>query len=1540
MNPKYYQNKQIMRNKYDDSDSDDDFNEDEYMDDLDVDHEEISSDDMYSANKFGTQSIYNKNNTYDKYSTSGGISKYDIGNPNNIMKTSGFNYGSSSAGLAKYSLDNKKNSYDPYGGISIGNIGNNMYSSMGKDNYNIDIDLNKIKKESETNKNTVTEATKKFLNNDNKKESNKIEKKNNYDYDFDLPKDKEINNKISYVTEEPKKPKKKRNFMDDLDEQLNEEKKKEEEEEALEDNKYKFSDEDFYNYNKKENESDIYNDNEFKKPSKQEEEDEEIYQSKKDEDSKKTNKYGNISYNKSEIKSDVQLSMSNNLSNSDQKDSTISIDKFINDNNQKNNVYVYEKDNSKDDHIDQSNNEDNYSYNKFGSSREFAQSDNFNNQNKEKLNSDIQDNISASNNSNIYKREKKINEIKEKEDSKSQSDASINLKNKKQENNNPSNNSNSNEREQNNKINKEDNHMHTINSSIDKYDDFENNYNSNVINQTYNDDEYGKFDNDIDSHMAESNNDHPLNIVKSSLSNTDLKNMISSSEDIFSNRDKDKLNKVEKKLENEYDTSVNKEKSEKKVNDFQNSGNSKNEEIALPVSNINKENISNVTDTKNKVNNINNIKSSNNLSNNPIFSENVKPSATRQVSEINNITDNTNNKDTPQYNSEYIQNIIAEEFKKLMTSSAMNNILKASTDTQNNYLSNQEDNIKAKNLISSNFSNFNQTGLQQANKEVQDRLKSYVMSSSDNFLIYSDSYNLKKKPIPVKLIPHLVEELFIPRTFQTKKEIKEMKLQMALDEERKRREYYELSYSRAKETLEEHEEKLRKLSKLEIENSELNKLNYENDHKYKELEKDLLNLKNDYEMKVRLVEERVILRESKNENRKIAEIQRKYEIDIENLKSDLNEKICELSEFKNKCEMLEKENTKLSMNKISNFEVNEKIKELRNENFVLHEKCNEMTSKFERLMAEKEKIERKLLEKTVDEEMKKNEIISNSVIKNNFSTENKKSAQIPNQNLYKNNFIDPVNSSKPTSDIIFDQLMIEREMNVQESIIKSYSKEIEKLNNEIKLLKNITSGNELGGKFVPNKSLNYTFSNQFTFSNNFLKGDDSKSKTPIQNNFVKESAEEKIKILSRLLSQQNQDNNFTTSIISVNINTVDNEFILFEKTNPSADGEIDLESYMKIFETKLRIPMSKYELVEIFNNFPRSSPNKIRYNDLLNALRSKNPSSFFIQPDPSYIKDIELKMSNYENKLKELEREIENFKIKEKESLNKFQNLEEEKRELSLQLKNLKENSNEKENLLSSLMKNNFINFTGNNTLNKQDENYNSPAIKKLKEKVKLLEQSNVNNLSDFEKKLNQYEQKFSQLKKSFDEKEKTGNSLTNEIVELNKLVSSMKEENLILKNKSSEMENSHKLEITQLKEKLTKYKKNYTSLKEKLDKTEKDKEKIINTFSKNKNVDLNPNIIQNFIINTDQIQEMKQKLEELEKRNKDRDEHYKQLCFNSNQYQVNKELENLNKKFEAERKEYLKIINQKNSDFLLIKKEFEEIYRELEEIKYSKKLK
>ena len=61
-------------------------------------------------------------------------------------------------------------------------------------------------------------------------------------------------------------------------------------------------------------------------------------------------------------------------------------------------------------------------------------------------------------------------------------------------------------------------------------------------------------------------------------------------------------------------------------------------------------------------------------------------------------------------------------------------------------------------------------------------------------------------------------------------------------------------------------------------------------------------------------------------------------------------------------------------------------------------------------------------------------------------------------------------------------------------------------------------------------------------------------------------------------------------------------------------------------------------------------------------------------------------------------------------------------------------------------------------------------------------------------------------------------------------------------------------------------------------------------------------------------------------------------MCQTANTQQVNKEIENLTKKFDVERKEFMRQINLKNSELIIIKKEFENIFGELEDIKLLKK--
>ncbi len=91
------------------------------------------------------------------------------------------------------------------------------------------------------------------------------------------------------------------------------------------------------------------------------------------------------------------------------------------------------------------------------------------------------------------------------------------------------------------------------------------------------------------------------------------------------------------------------------------------------------------------------------------------------------------------------------------------------------------------------------------------------------------------------------------------------------------------------------------------------------------------------------------------------------------------------------------------------------------------------------------------------------------------------------------------------------------------------------------------------------------------------------------------------------------------------------------------------------------------------------------------------------------------------------------------------------------------------------------------------------------------------------------------------------------------------------------------------------------------------------------------------YINSSANIQEILNKIEDLERKNLNREEIYKKICMDVNQTQVNKELEKLKKKHEEEKRGLLKIITQKNNELNSIKSEFFGIMNELERLKASK---
>ena len=91
------------------------------------------------------------------------------------------------------------------------------------------------------------------------------------------------------------------------------------------------------------------------------------------------------------------------------------------------------------------------------------------------------------------------------------------------------------------------------------------------------------------------------------------------------------------------------------------------------------------------------------------------------------------------------------------------------------------------------------------------------------------------------------------------------------------------------------------------------------------------------------------------------------------------------------------------------------------------------------------------------------------------------------------------------------------------------------------------------------------------------------------------------------------------------------------------------------------------------------------------------------------------------------------------------------------------------------------------------------------------------------------------------------------------------------------------------------------------------------------------------FVDSYEDIKLILNKIEELEKKNINREEIYKKICQNANAQQLQKEMEKISKKHEEEKRSLLKLLAQKNNEINLIKEEFNGILNELENLKSGK---
>ena len=499
--------------------------------------------------------------------------------------------------------------------------------------------------------------------------------------------------------------------------------------------------------------------------------------------------------------------------------------------------------------------------------------------------------------------------------------------------------------------------------------------------------------------------------------------------------------------------------------------------------------------------------------------------------------------------------------------------------------------------------------------------------------------------------------------------------------------------------------------------------------------------------------------------------------------------------------------------------------------------------------------------------------------------------------LMKKDNIENNNKNKSDTMKIYENLSNEREINTQEKLLNNYLKEIKKLNEDIISLKS---------KLYPkNKNADYLNQN-INISNQKSGINGPKMNNYIINPSLQESAEKQIKKLQNFLLPSSDD-------------PTNNKLILIEKEfsrlqSKESPNEITFTNFITVMK-QFKVPLTSNELIEIFNNFPRIKNDRIRMNDFINALNSKSPSTFFLQSDPSYLNELESKLIEGQNKIKELQKFI---------IVNNNEN-----EEFKLQLKKSME-----ENKLLKTKINELNSQILQYFLFREEKNMSNPDVIQMKEKMRTMEIKSKSMDSELSEKFGKYEKRIESLQKTYEDER---NNLMKEKDVFKEQINKLKNEKEKEKNEFDKKEIILKTEISQLNEKLQKYKKNYNILSNKNEMNKREKEKILDSF---KDKGLDPEQILAFVNNRADIQEILNKVNELERKNLNREEIYKRICMETNQSQMNRELEKIKKKHEEEKRGLLKIIAQKNNELNSIKSEFFGIMNELEKLKANNKFK
>jgi len=820
----------------------------------------------------------------------------------------------------------------------------------------------------------------------------------------------------------------------------------------------------------------------------------------------------------------------------------------------------------------------------------------------------------------------------------------------------------------------------------------------------------------------------------------------------------------------------------------------------------------------------------------------------RKVKEKNNI----NNIGNSNINSNVNSNINSENnFNNLNSNSINTNILQQLIAQEvNKRFQDTQKIIAEQNNLNRNYNS--SPGLNEAKKEF------LGLKVNQNQLYYNPDIKYKSFNTD-ELNVYLTESMTINKLpkIKTPESIINLKTESALNEEQKRRHLAEYELNNLKKYNEELANHIKELEKLKYDNMQLRKDKMSAEKLIENMKRDFVDLKNQYDTKVKEIEDKINARDNMITEHKLTDLERRYQLDLSKKQFDLDELRTENSLLKAQNKQFEEENFKLK----DNTEFKDKITELEKENYVLHEK-------YTQLEKEKESIE-----------------IENSKLKLK-EVQNEKNVNNPN-------FSNQILLEKKDSLNIYEQLLNDRDVETQEKLLQSYQKEIEELNKEINFLKSIPSGNN--NKIIRN---NFILENNNTLTNQIPINDNLKNQKI--NPSLKESAEIQMRKLQKyVLPNAENPKNDKLQLIERQFKNLQNE---------DTQNEITFDNYMGVMKN-MNVPLTSYELIEIFNNFPRIKGNRIKLNDFLSALTSKDPSTFYIQSDPSYLNQLEGKLIKSQNRVKELEKFILINANESDEYKNQIKNLEKEN-------KGLKEKLND---LNSQLLK---------YFLYREEKNSANPDVIQMKEKMKTFEANNKTININLKKQFDEYEQKIGNIQKNFNENTQ---KLTQDKDKLKEKADNLEKEKFIMKNDFEKKENKYKNEIEDLNKKLDKYKKNYQSIVEKNENITKENERVLNCL-KDKGFD--PEKIKIFVESYDDFKLLLKKIEELEMKNLNREEIYKRICQNVNAQQLAKEIEKLSKKHEEEKRGLLKLLAQKTNEINEIKLEFNEIMLEVENLR------